>query len=74
MEHIRQLFTVVGALTILVGIAWVAHGTGAFHLPGTDFMPNESVWTINGMLVAVFGLIVFIGARWFLRREHKTAN
>jgi hypothetical protein len=74
LEQIRQVFTVVGALTLLVGIAWMAHGTGMLRLPGTDFMPNESVWTINGTLVAVFGLIVFIGARWFLRREHHSAN
>ena len=74
MGQIRQLFTVVGALTLLVGIAWVAHGTRLFRLPGTDFMPNESVWTINGLLVAAFGLVVFVGARWFLRREQSTAN
>ncbi|MFN7011158.1 MAG: hypothetical protein ACK4PN_14095 [Allorhizobium sp.] len=74
MEQIRQLFTVVGVLTLFVGMAWVAHGMGVLRLPGTDFMPNESVWTINGSLVALFGLVVFVGARWFLRREHHSAN
>ncbi len=71
MEHIRQLLTIVGGLIIVVGAAWIAHGTHMVSLPGTDFMPKDSVWTVNGSLVAIFGLIVLVGARFLLPRDHE---
>lgn len=67
MEQIRTTLTVAGLLIIAVGLAWVAHGTGTIHLPATDFITKQSVWTTNGSLVAVFGLIVLWSSRRFLR-------
>jgi uncharacterized membrane-anchored protein len=73
LEQIRHLFTAVGVLTLVVGLVWVAHGTGTIHLPFTGFMPKDSVWTINGSLVVIFGLVTLVGARRLLRDHDKPA-
>lgn len=67
MEQIRQWLTVLGVVIIAVGLLWVGHGTGTIHLPATGFLLKQSVWTINGALVVVFGLLVLISTRRFLR-------
>ncbi len=58
-----------GLAIIVTGLAWVAHGTGIIQLPATDFMSKLSVWTVNGSLVAVFGMIVLFGSWRLLRDE-----
>ena len=62
MDRLRFWMTAAGALIIVTGLAWIAHGTGMIRLPATEFMSELSVWTINGCLVVAFGLIVLLGA------------
>lgn len=74
MEQIRLGLSIIGALIFAVGLLWVGHGTGAIHLPFTGFMTETSVWTINGTLVAVFGLVVVVATRLLLSRRDTPAN
>ncbi|MBO3759531.1 hypothetical protein [Ciceribacter sp. L1K22] len=69
MEQIRFGLTVIGGLILVVGLLWVGHGTGAISLPGTGFISKESVWVINGALVAAFGLLVLVATRRLLRKD-----
>ncbi|MBB6180826.1 hypothetical protein [Pseudorhizobium flavum] len=69
MEKIRNWMVAAGLAIIVVGLAWVGHGTGIIQLPATGFMSELSVWTINGSLVVAFGLIVLIGSWKLLRDE-----
>lgn len=74
MEQIRFGLSIIGALIVAVGLLWIGHGTGAIHLPFTGFMTETSVWTINGSLVAAFGLIVVVATRCLLCRRDTRAN
>jgi hypothetical protein len=67
MEQIRFGLTVIGGLILVVGLLWIGHGTGAIRLPGTDFISKDSVWIVNGSLVAIFGLLTVIATRYLLR-------
>ncbi|MCF6370505.1 hypothetical protein [Rhizobium halophilum] len=69
MEKIRNWMVAAALAIIVVGLAWVGHGTGIIQLPATGFMSELSVWTINGSLVVAFGLIVLIGSWKLLRAE-----
>lgn len=68
MEKIRNWMVAAGLAIIVVGLAWVGHGTGIIRLPATGFMSELSVWTINGSLVIAFGLIVLVGS-WKLLHD-----
>ncbi|MGF0536722.1 hypothetical protein ACQQ2Q_01925 [Agrobacterium sp. ES01] len=67
MGQIKLGLTVISAIVFIVGLLWVGHGTGAIHLPGTGFISSDSVWIINGALVAAFGLIVLVATRRLMR-------
>lgn len=67
MGQIRFGLTAIGGLIFAIGLLWVGHGTGAIHLPGTDFISRDSVWIINGSLVAIFGLLTVVATRYLLR-------
>lgn len=73
VDRIRYWMVATGALIILTGLVWIAHGTGFVRLPATDFMTELSVWTVNGGLVCVFGAIVLLGS-WRLLREEPHAE
>lgn len=62
-----------GLAIMIVGLAWVGHGTGLIRLPATGFMSELSVWTINGSLVVVFGLITLLGS-WRLLRDRPATS
>lgn len=67
MGQIRFGLTVIGGLTLFIGLLWIGHGAGAIRLPGTDFISRDSVWIVNGSLVAAFGLLTVVATRFLLR-------
>ncbi len=71
MEKIRTWMVAAGLAIVIVGAAWVAHGTGVIRLPATGFMNELSVWTINGSLAIAFGLIVIVGSWKLLRNQPR---
>ena len=54
-----KLRVVVGVLLLLVGLVWVFQGAGV--LKGS-FMTGEALWLIIGVLVAVVGAGLLLGA------------
>jgi hypothetical protein len=72
MDRIRACMMATGALILAIGLAWIAHGTGIIRLPATDFMNDLSIWTINGSLVCVFGLLVLLGSWRLLHDEPRS--
>ncbi|TPP10470.1 hypothetical protein [Rhizobium glycinendophyticum] len=56
MSALRRILKVIAVLAILMGVIWVAQGTGIFPYPASSFMINQSPWIFNGALLALAGL------------------
>jgi uncharacterized membrane protein HdeD (DUF308 family) len=54
---------IIGVVLVVVGGVWIAQGTGVL---GGSFMSGEAVWSVIGVIVALFGVALVIGA---LRRR-----
>ncbi|HEX2146390.1 MAG TPA: hypothetical protein VHG11_01905 [Pseudorhizobium sp.] len=56
---------VIGALAILMGLLWMAQGSGIFPYPASSFMIDQSPWILYGAILALAGLML---VRWARRR------
>lgn len=56
MSALRIVLKIVAVLAILMGVIWMAQGTGIFPYPASSFMINQSPWILNGALLALAGL------------------
>lgn len=45
---------------ILLGLIWIAQGSGYFPYPASSFMINQSIWALWGGIMAIAGLAVTI--------------
>jgi hypothetical protein len=57
MSALRLILKVVAVLAVLMGVLWMAQGTGLFPYPAASFMINQSPWILNGALLALAGLV-----------------
>lgn len=58
----KRLGIVIGALAILMGLLWMAQGSGIFPYPASSFMIDQSPWILYGAILALAGLV------WWARR------
>ncbi|MEF3128505.1 hypothetical protein [Rhizobium leguminosarum] len=65
----RTVGYVVGLLMILLGLIWIAQGSGYFPYPSSSFMINQSIWVLWGSIMAVAGLAVTVIISRLRRRE-----
>ncbi|MBX5156020.1 MULTISPECIES: hypothetical protein [unclassified Rhizobium] len=65
---LRTAGYVVGLLMILLGLIWVAQGSGYFPYPSSSFMINQSIWIVWGAILAAAGLAVTITISRLRRR------
>ncbi|RWX07524.1 hypothetical protein EHI45_25580 [Rhizobium leguminosarum] len=56
----RTVGYVVGLLMILLGLIWIAQGSGYFPYPSSSFMINQSMWVLWGSIMAVAGIAVTV--------------
>ncbi|MBY5458394.1 hypothetical protein ACCT14_09805 [Rhizobium brockwellii] len=56
----RTVGYVVGLLMILLGLIWIAQGSGYFPYPSSSFMINQSIWVLWGSIMAVAGIAVTV--------------
>ena len=57
MSALRLILKIVAVLAVLMGVLWMAQGTGIFPYPAASFMINQSPWILNGALLALAGLV-----------------
>jgi hypothetical protein len=57
---------IIGIALVVVGGVWIAQGTGAL---GGSFMTGEGLWTAIGVITALFGIALLIGAARDRRRS-----
>lgn len=67
--QIKALLKILGVIAFLVGLVWMAQGTGYLHIPHADFMYLRPEWTIRGAGLAVAGLVTVLVARWINTRH-----
>ncbi len=58
---------IIGVVLVVVGGVWIAQGTGAL---GGSFMTGEGLWTVIGVITALFGIALLLGTRRE-RREQR---
>lgn len=60
----KRLGIVIGALAILMGLLWMAQGSGIFPYPASSFMIDQSPWILYGAILSLAGLVLV----WWARR------
>jgi len=60
----KRLGIVIGALAILMGLLWMAQGSGIFPYPASSFMIDQSPWILYGAILALAGMALM----WWARR------
>jgi MYXO-CTERM domain-containing protein len=56
MSALRLILKIIAVLAVILGVIWMAQGTGLFPYPASSFMINQSPWILNGALLALAGL------------------
>lgn len=63
MGAFRGMLTIVGVAAILVGGLWALQGLDIIRWPASSFMLGDTVWTRNGVLLSIFGIVLLLLAR-----------
>lgn len=59
----KRVMRILGVIAILMGLLWMAQGSGLFPYPASSFMIDQSPWIIYGAILAAFGLALVFAAR-----------
>lgn len=65
MGAVKGILAVVGVALVLVGMLWALQGLDIVRWPASSFMLGDTVWTRNGVVTAVVGVVLV----WFARRK-----
>jgi hypothetical protein len=58
---------IIGIVLAVVGAVWIAQGSGALH---GSFMTGEGIWTVIGVITALFGIALLTG----VARDRKRSS
>ncbi len=58
MQIVRGLAAIVGVAMGLMGLLWVLQGLDIVRWPASSFMLGDIVWTRNGAVLAVLGVVL----------------
>ncbi|MCW0198750.1 hypothetical protein [Sphingopyxis sp.] len=65
MGAVKAVMAIVGVAAILMGGLWMLQGLDIVHWPESSFMLGDRVWTRNGAVLAVAGILLV----WFGRKR-----
>lgn len=65
MGALKGVLAIVGIAAILVGGLWVLQGLDIVRWPASSFMLGDTIWTRNGAILAVVGVVLV----WFARKK-----
>jgi len=63
MSALKGILAIVGVAAILVGGLWALQGLDIVRWPASSFMLGDTVWTRNGVILAVVGVVLVWSAR-----------
>ncbi|MGN6594428.1 hypothetical protein [Sphingopyxis terrae] len=58
MQIVRGLAAIVGVAMVLMGLLWILQGLDIVRWPASSFMLGDIVWTRNGAVLAVLGIVL----------------
>lgn len=61
----KTLLIIVGTIGMLIGLLWMAQGSGIFPYPSSSFMIDQSAWIAYGAVLALAGAAL----AWTARRR-----
>jgi hypothetical protein len=50
---------IIGIILVVIGGVWIAQGSGALQ---GSFMTGEALWTVIGVIAALLGIALLVGA------------
>jgi hypothetical protein len=59
----RGFLTTIGILALLIGLLWIAQGTGMITWPQSSFMISQIQWAWYGAVLAVVGVVLIWRSR-----------
>jgi MYXO-CTERM domain-containing protein len=60
----KILLIVIGAIAVLMGVIWMAQGSGILPYPASSFMIDQSPWIAYGAVLALAGAaLIWVGRR-----------
>ena len=65
MGVLKTILAIVGIAAIMMGGLWILQGLDIVRWPASSFMLGDIVWTRNGAVLAVVGLVLL----WFARKR-----
>lgn len=65
MQIVKAAMAILGVAMILVGLLWAGQGLGIIRWPASSFMLGDIVWTRNGTVLVVAGVVL----TWFARKR-----
>ena len=65
MKILKPVLMALGVVMILMGGLWIGQGLNIIKWPAESFMIGVSMWSWNGMFLAVAGAALI----WFSRRR-----
>jgi hypothetical protein len=63
MRHARAVLTILGLIAAVVGLLWIAQGTGWLGWPAASPMIGSRMWSDYGAALAVAGLLMILLSR-----------
>ena len=64
MQIVRGLAAIVGVAMVLMGLLWILQGLDIVPWPASSFMLGDIVWTRNGAVLAVLGVVlIWVGRK-----------
>lgn len=63
MKQTKALLLGLGAVALLMGVLFMAQGSGVFPYPASSFMVDQSVWIYRGFVLAAAGAVMVIVSR-----------
>lgn len=65
MGSVKAILAVVGVAAVLVGGLWALQGLDIIRWPASSFMLGDTMWTRNGVVLVVVGIVLI----WFARKR-----
>ena len=59
----RMLLLIVGVIFLLMGVLWMAQGSGIFPYPRSSFMIDQRPWITRGLMLAIAGAAIILISR-----------
>lgn len=67
MSALKSLMAVVGVAAVMMGALWILQGLDIVRWPADSFMLGDRVWTRNGALLSLVGVVLI----WLARKRRQ---